>query len=251
MPQPPLTHHLVVLHQGGPKRVERRGDTKAVTSDIADSALTFIPAGSSFHWRTTGPVNFAHLYFSPAQFAQCVRETFDRESSSVTMNDSVGVQDLVVESLLSAMLQEIGAEPTSGLYLDALLETVLVRVIRSHSNISTITAAAPQAMAPYRLRRVQDFVEGNLAQDIDLKSLAEKAGLSRFHFCRVFQRATGQTPHEYVLQRRIDRAKRLMCETCSSLEEIAMQIGFSSASQLSTAFKRSVGLSPSAWRRQR
>jgi AraC family transcriptional regulator len=165
------------------------------------------------------------------------------------MTDPVGAQDPVLESLLSAMLQEIGAEPVR-LYLDTLFEALLVRLIRNHSTLGEAKAVARQPLAPFRLRRVQEYVDANLAADIDLQTLANTAGLSRFHFCRVFQRVTGQTPHEYVAHRRIERAKRLMCETCFSLQEIAAQSGFSSPAQFSTAFRRFTGLSPSTWRNQ-
>jgi AraC family transcriptional regulator len=166
------------------------------------------------------------------------------------MTDTVGAHDPVLESLLLAMLQEIGSKPVSGLYLDTLFEALLVRLIRSHSTVGEVNVAARQPLAPFRLRRVQEYVDANITADIDLQMLAATAGLSRFHFCRVFQRATGQTPHEYVTQRRIEQAKRLMCETCGSLQEIAVQTGFSSPGQFSTAFRRLTGMSPSAWRNQ-
>jgi AraC family transcriptional regulator len=251
MPQPALDHHLVVLHLGGAKRVERRGEEAAIVADVALGAVTFIPSGASFHWRTTGPIEFAHLYFTPARFEQCIVETFDREPSVVEMRTAVGKQDPVLHALFRAMLDEVGSEGLSGLYLDTLFEAALVRVIRSHSTLGEATIAARQALAPHRLRRVQEYVEANLEMDIDLQMLAEAAGLSRFYFCRVFQRATGQTPQHYVTARRIERAKRLMCETRASLQEIAAQTGFRSPAQFSTAFSRLIGLSPSAWRNQR
>jgi AraC family transcriptional regulator len=104
-------------------------------------------------------------------------------------------------------------------------------------------------LSPAALRRVQLFVEANLERTIHLNDLAERAGLSLYHFARAFKMSAGVTPRAFVEQRRIERAKRLINESDLSLAHIAVESGFVTQSRLTTAFKRRTGFTPAEYRR--
>jgi AraC family transcriptional regulator len=106
-------------------------------------------------------------------------------------------------------------------------------------------------LAPAALRRVQLFVEANLARTIHLGDLAIRAGLSRYHFARAFKTSAGITPRAFIEQRRIERAKHLMTHSEHSLADIAAVSGFGTQSRLTVTFKRRTGFTPAAYRRGR
>ena len=106
-------------------------------------------------------------------------------------------------------------------------------------------------LAPATLRRVRDYVDANLAEPIDLASLAGVAELSPFHFARVFKQAEGVTPHRYVLERRVAKARRLLTDTDEPLGQIALTAGFADQSHFARRFREVVGLPPGEYRRQR
>ena len=106
-------------------------------------------------------------------------------------------------------------------------------------------------LSPAALRRVQLLVEANIDRPIHMADLAARAGLSVHHFGRAFRTSTGVTPHAFVEQRRIERARTLIDGTSEPLADIAAATGFATQSHLTTAFKRVTGFTPAAYRRGR
>jgi AraC-like DNA-binding protein len=111
--------------------------------------------------------------------------------------------------------------------------------------------AARGGMTPRALRRVRDHIDAHLTENIRLETLAEVAGLSRCHFARAFKRSVGIAPHAFVMQRRLERAERLLAETDLSLCQVALDSGFSDQSHFSSCFRRHFGVSPRSFRRSR
>lgn len=104
-------------------------------------------------------------------------------------------------------------------------------------------------LAPFNLRRVMEFVEGNLTEPLSVDQLAQQASLSPFHFARSFKHSTGMTPHQYVTERRMRHAKRMLSDFQMKLAEVGKQAGFSSQSRFTTVFRKHVGLTPGEYRR--
>jgi AraC-like DNA-binding protein len=98
---------------------------------------------------------------------------------------------------------------------------------------------------------VRALVDRQYAQRLSVTRLAKAAGLSRYHFIRAFRQAYGLTPHQYVRERRIDRAKELLVTTPIAVTEICERIGLSSLGSFSRAFRALTGESPAAFRRKR
>jgi AraC family transcriptional regulator len=104
-------------------------------------------------------------------------------------------------------------------------------------------------LAPWQLRLVFTHVEANLTSVIATKDLAGLAKRSRHHFSRAFRDSVGQSPHAYVMRRRIEHAQALMLGTAHSLGRIAAECGLADQAHLNKAFRRAVGESPGCWRR--
>jgi AraC-like DNA-binding protein len=100
------------------------------------------------------------------------------------------------------------------------------------------------------LRRAKDLIDREFAEPLDVPALAREAHASRAHFVRSFKRAFGETPHRYLLRRRVERAKELLRNTPLSVTEVSLAVGFRSLGSFSTAFRQLVGESPSAYARR-
>jgi AraC family transcriptional regulator len=127
--------------------------------------------------------------------------------------------------------------------------TALALYLAQH--YSTGCPIAPHAnglLAEPSLSRVLEYIHANLSNDLHLKELAEIADLSTFHFAKLFKRTTGWSPHQYVLGRRLERAKQLLRNSRISLSEVSLRAGFADQSHMSNVFRRLVGVTPSRFR---
>ena len=253
--QPPIDHHYVVLHLGGPKHVTRIGAGRTHRTSVAEGALTLVPAGTGYEWITVGPIDFAHLYVHPGRLNSIIASQFDRDPTSVTLDEQVGFEDRLLSELIREMLvhaeQEDGG--ASG-YLDTLFDFAVAKLAHQHSTLASTQVAGRSvrgALAPLPLRRVLECVEGRLAETVSLSELADVAGLSRFHFSRAFQAAMGEPPMAYLAHRRLEVAKRMLRGADLPLAEIGRRSGLGSPSQFASSFRRGTGQTPSSYRRQR
>jgi AraC-like DNA-binding protein len=105
------------------------------------------------------------------------------------------------------------------------------------------------ALPDSRLRRVQAHIDGNLHHDLRLADLGAIVHMSPYHFARLFKRATGLSPHRFILRRRIAAATALLAESTSSIRSVARTVGFTTASHFATTFRRVTGVTPTAYRR--
>ena len=127
---------------------------------------------------------------------------------------------------------------------EALLETV-------EQPAAPAPATVSQGLAPWQIRRVLAQVDSNLDTTIRNKDLAAVARLCESHFNVAFRKSVGESPHEYIIRRRMERAQGLMLSTDKPLSEIAAECGFADQPHFTRLFSRVVGESPAAWRRAR
>jgi len=123
-------------------------------------------------------------------------------------------------------------------------------------SIGCVHSSAPPdysvgGLAPRALQRVREYVEEHLSENIELETLADIAGLSKWHFARAFKQSVGTPPHFYLVQRRLERAQELLAETDLPLAQIALKIGFSDQSHFSRRFRTLLGLTPRSFRRSK
>jgi len=114
---------------------------------------------------------------------------------------------------------------------------------------SRVKGARPGALAAWQIVRVRAFIDENLHRTIHTKDLSAVAQRSTAHFSRSFKQALGESPHAYVVRRRLERACDLMITSSASLSEIARSVGFSDSAHLGRFFRQAFGKSPSSWRR--
>src|SRR5262249_23580181 len=125
-----------------------------------------------------------------------------------------------------------------------------VHLLRHYASTAVAMNEPAPALTQRQLHLVTDYIFANLEQDLSLAVLAQEVGFSPYHFARLFRLAKGESPPQFVRQRRIERAQRLLREDELPLARVALQCGFANQGHLSLAFKRVLGVTPAAYRRQ-
>lgn len=121
--------------------------------------------------------------------------------------------------------------------------------IKREDRPATTDASAQSLLAPWQIRRVSDYIQERLGQSLQLRDLANVVRLSSSHFSRAFKASFGKTPHTYIVEQRVTRARNEMLNTRSPLSEIALSCGFADQAHLTRMFRREMGMAPSRWRR--
>lgn len=171
----------------------------------------------------------------------------DEPEMLLGLRQDLEFRDDELAGVVRAMAREIAEGcPHGGLYAESLSASVVLRVARTHGRArrerGMLTAA--------QLRRVDELITDGGVGGPTLSALAAAAGYSKAHFVRLFRRATGTSPHRYVLQRRLEHAKRLIVISTLPLAEVASATGFASQSHLTSAFVRQYGCTPGETRRE-
>ena len=168
----------------------------------------------------------------------------------IALRDPSYAQDPVIGGLGAALLAADELDGRHGaLYAESLSLAIVARLFSLYAERQASTSQRDVAALPnWRLKRVVDFMDCNAEKQIKLADLARIAGLSRMHFAAQFRKATGQRPHEYLLRRRVEKAKVMLTTTRQPIAAVALTVGFSSQAHLTDKFKRFVGLTPHRWR---
>lgn len=156
-----------------------------------------------------------------------------------------------LRNLLRLLLKESETGgPCGTLYADSLMTALATRLLYTVRSEKASATSRISPLPPRPLRRVLEHMRANLSANLDLVTLAAETGYSRAHFLRTFRAATGQTPHRYLIELRLEKARTLLATGAMPLIDIAAECGFSSHAHLTSAFRSRFGVSPSAYRRE-
>ena len=139
-------------------------------------------------------------------------------------------------------------EPATRLLAESLGLTLATHVVQAHAASEAHAAKPSGPLAPDKLRLLKEFIDANLDSTVSLGDLATQVDMSVFHFARSFRQTTGTAPHQFVMRRRIERARELLRNPDPSVADVALRCGFSQQSHFSEVFRRIVGVSPREYR---
>lgn len=245
----PAQHHLV-MHLDRPGRIEMKWDGVWRRFQLLPDQLFFCPAQMPLSVRCPQARRFVTVSLDPA-FVRClaVEMGADRVNGELPPRPPFG--DPFIASLVHCLRREIATGYAGGrAYGESLAAALVAHLLREGAGVHGNGALAGRGLSRPQLRRLDAYIEAHLAEDVSLKTLADLAGVSPFHFLRLFKQTTRRTPHRYLLERRLERARELLRRGTLPLAEVAVEAGFCDQSHLTHHFKRAYGLTPGEFRRQ-
>lgn len=243
---PAVPEFIVALHTSG-QGVERAGGARGKNSRSLPGQGTIRPPGLSDIYRPHGPFRCTTAHVSiPRVLA--IAEAIGHRSPVTDLPCRFGINDPLLTSLLTTLAREVESPAQySSLLADRLVDALIVHVLRGPHAPLTMPSAG--RLSPAALARVRARIEDCLALPVAVADLAAEARLSPFHFSRAFKQTTGQSPHRYLTERRIERAKSLLQSGDLPISVIALESGFTSQQHFTGIFRRFTGTPPAAYRR--
>ncbi|HHP7230170.1 MAG TPA: helix-turn-helix domain-containing protein [Xenococcaceae cyanobacterium] len=224
-------------------------DGKTHTGLYQKGDISITPANTLLFARWEDNENCLQIRLSH-QFMQSVaRETLEQNPDRLELLPEFQIRNPQLEAIGMMLLTEIQQEPLNNrLYLDSLSNVLAVNLLRHHGTIKPRLPIYEGGLPPRQLRQVLDYIETHLERNIKLTDLAQLLDISPFHFSRLFKQSIGTTPHQYLSQQRVERAKQLLKQTDRLIVDIALECGFNSHSHLSKQFRQFTGMTPKAYR---
>ena len=157
--------------------------------------------------------------------------------------------DARLRGLVTAVHAEMVAGfPSGRLFLDAVEQAIAVALINGHAIGRPPAQTRGGGLGSTRLRRIKELVDAKLEDDLSLDEMAQSVGLSTPHFARMFRQSTGETPHQFVLRQKIERAKAMLRNRATRVLDVAMASGFKTQQHFAQVFRDICGISPTAYR---
>jgi AraC family transcriptional regulator len=253
VPQHRPKQHVVCLHHfDQPVKLDRNLDGRTRRETTAKGDIAFLPADVPTMLRpaTDDPhrfLSYSYLIFEPSYLAElALSNGIGRPLDFVPR---FAAPDIFLHEITAALTSAARSkDPAANLFIEALLNTASARILHSYAQVR-YPLSGPPRLTDDQLRTAIDYIQDHIQASLELGSIARAAGLSEFHFARLFKAATGDTPFQFVTRTRMERAKQLLRKTRLPIFEIAERVGYRKPSHFSARFRAVSGCHPNAYRK--
>lgn len=236
--------HMVSVALSDMPGFERRDGATFVPAPMRAGQVIIVPNGAHTSNRSSEPVDLVCVTFEPSFLAIACGQMVNTED--LELPERYGVDDPLISGLCLALRKEVELGGPSGkVYSESLASSLAVHLVARFAKLKREATPAPDGGLSRRaVKQVTELIESRLNGEISLQDLAASVGLSPFHFARLFKRTFGLPPHQFVVRRRLDRAKRLLLQGDLPLAQVAREVGFCDQSHLALHLKRDCGFTP-------
>lgn len=248
---PGMPAHVIIAHHNQGTDINlRTGDGLRVRAQTRPGAIVIIPAGHDGRWDIEGVVDVSHVYLTQERLQKSAEMVAG--GRAVELLDRVCFDDPKMTHILTLLSDEQATgDPSARLFLEQAIDLLCTQLVRGHSSFGALPDPAPKrGLADWQIRRVTTYMRSMMEQEIGLDELAALVSLSRFHFCTAFRLATGKTPHQWLTNLRIARAKEMLADPLLPVTEIGLCVGYQTPSSFAASFRKLVGVAPSEFRRR-
>ncbi|MBD2104299.1 AraC family transcriptional regulator [Leptolyngbya sp. FACHB-261] len=240
---------IVLSLTAKPNRLHQVLGDRRYTGLYRKGDIAITPAGLPSAYKSEGDDHYLFIQIPSSFLQQVAREAINIQQNQLELVPEFRVRHPQIEQILMLLRLELHQGGRIGrLYIESLANALVVQLLRNYSTAQPRVAAYEGGLGDRKLLQVTDYINDSLDQDISLADLAQLSGMSQSHFSQLFRQSMGISPHQYLLQQRIERAKQLLKQTDQSVADIALACGFNSHSHLSKQFRQFTGITPKAYR---
>lgn len=248
---PEVDHDIIAMRVSGVARLKQRRVGKEHVGLTVPGNVTVHPRGyeSRWNWDRPGAIMLARV--PPDVLAQAADANLRNAANDVVLKNCFGARDEFIEPLMGLFARELlqPHHPVQELIAGHLSCALAGHLVQRFNVQRFVRSSDPAGLDPHALRRVLDFMHEPTAAAINLTKLADIAGVSRFHFVRMFRRSTGETPMAYLERIRLERAQQMISAGKHTLAQIAAAVGYADQSHFTRRFRRHFGCTPAVYAR--
>jgi AraC family transcriptional regulator len=234
---------------------ERENKQPWVTHRIKKGSVFLTSGGAPYDclWKavTSEPFEAMSVFVELQHLQRDLEEVFGGDAAHAQQRYVSAFTDVALDSLMERLRDELMLRQASPLFVQGIAQAIAIHLARNYAVTGEALHSGSPSLPGYKLRQITDWMAKHVAEDLNLDRLAAQVGLSKFHFHRLFKRATGLSPARYHIDLRMNVARRLLRETNKSVVAVALDVGYANPSHFAKLFRRETGLSPSDYRRQR
>jgi AraC family transcriptional regulator len=242
-----MNHEQVLAMLLRPGSIEMGSRRSELTKFNYNAGEMILPRRHVETWARTDSSQYLSVAISDA----ALRAAGDGITSEVELRSAPKLVDARVAALVAAVNAErIAGFPSGRLFLDSVEQALAVALVNGHAVRHRSVRLYRGGLGPARLRRVTDLVHAEIDDELSLEKMAEAAGLSTAHFSQMFRKSTGESPHQFVLRQRVERAKEMLRAADARVLDVAVACGFKTQQHFARVFRQMCGASPTEYRQE-
>lgn len=250
LPEHYIDGHRLAVNIGQPVQYEWKEGNRWRRTILNPGDFCLQTHGDVNFPRWWGNFEFLAIALDPAFICQAFQDT--GASKNISFLSRRGEADVTISDFTHRFRTELAAGSYCGaLYGESLATAFVLHLIEHHSDRPQKLRKPSGKLSSQQLKQIIEYVHEHLSDELSLVELAKQINLSPFHFARLFKNSLGLSPHQYLLQNRVERAKKLIAIAGKpELVDIGLQVGFYDQAHFTKAFKRIVGIPPKRFFKQ-
>ena len=247
---PDLEHTIALCLATKPYRIWQAIGDQNYSGIYSKGDLSIAPAKLPCSYKVYGDDHYLEIKIPSPFLEQVATEVMNCDLDRLELRTEFCDRNPQIEQLAMMLRSELhrGKDGAGELYVDSLANALIVNVLRNYSVTKPKIAIYERGLSDRYLFQAIEYIDNNLSQSIKLEDLATHVGISKFHFSRLFKKSMGLSPHQYVMQQRIELAKQLLLTSNMSISDVALECGFNSHAHMGKYFRQIVGITPKAYR---
>jgi AraC family transcriptional regulator len=253
--QPPLktnkhcqVYHVIEVNLSSQIQILRSCNQSCFLETLYRGNLNIIPAQIMMEVSWESENEYLSLFLHPIYLAEVASKLVD--ITSIEINPQFAIDDPAIYHLALLFKAELESPTTSDrLYIDSLTDTLIIHLLRRYSTQKYLPDKYGDGLSKSKLQEIIRYIDTHLAEDLSLSELARVLHLNPHYFTSLFKQSMGISAYQYVINRRIETAKRLLKQQNLPIVEVAQCVGFKSSSHFSNTFRKYTGIKPSTYRR--
>ena len=221
--------------------------TQSDANDYTSGHIQIFPAHVPYGGSWSRNVEFIHFYLEPAFISQIAYESINPDKVELLLE--LKKADRLLHQIGLALTADLELDGGNGFYADSLATALSARLLKHYATRKHVFRSYDDGLPKDMLKVAIEYINAHLGKKLSLADMAAKLHISQYHFCRLFKQSTGMSPHGYLMQQRIERAKQLLRRPEKTVTRIAADCGFANHSHFAKYFRRYTGVSPSEFRK--